>query len=330
MMPVRPAPSSRSVSSCWRKLQQAKPVDLHQVAARSRSTPSISDSPSRTNASRSSSAGRGRCSRNVRTSSGRVCRRPGEPIPTARWTSGRRRSRWKCRAADLSARMAVMVELARHVPGDVLHAKANDLVCHPARHHGDALSDQGIHRRGRQAVGLERLEVEDPARERHRPAFRRAAVEIGEQPALAARAVIGLVHQLTPQIGAHVLERTGIPHPRRHPVLHVVVAERHVAPVGRGHLPHPEQGATVLERRSGRTGRRLRPRRARASPGTAPPLRGAAPAASRPPAPGGARREPRDRAPDTRSRRGSSAATSTPTSSNSRRIVPVSVERGVS
>ena len=142
-----------------------------------------------------------------------------------------------------------VVELAGHVarecsgPG----AERSGRRRRPAPRH--PLGDQRVDRRGGQAVRLDGLEVQDlraPAARRDAPTVPRSR-SASSQP-FPRQSVVGLVHQLAPDVGAHVLERPGIPDPRRHLVLHVVVAQRDVAPLGRGQLPQAEQRAAVLGR----------------------------------------------------------------------------------
>jgi hypothetical protein len=74
----------------------------------------------------------------------------------------------------------------------------------------------------------------------------RAAVHIGQEPALAPGTVVHLVHQLSPQVRAHVVERAGVPHARGHPMLDMVVAQRDVTPLGGHQLVEIEHRAAVL------------------------------------------------------------------------------------
>src|SRR5207253_5159488 len=82
------------------EVHEAEAQELHQPPSSSLACPTYS-TPSRTNSARSRSASSGRCSRKSRTVSGSVCRRPGAPDASTRWTSGRRRSSWKWSARAL-------------------------------------------------------------------------------------------------------------------------------------------------------------------------------------------------------------------------------------
>ena len=272
MMPVSPAPSSSSVSSCWRKLQsRSRLICIRRRPGRARRA-SISPSPSRTNASRSSSAGQRTAARGSRAPARAASAAgPGAPTPTVRWISGRRRSRWKCSAVGLEradgAWSSSRADVARNVAAR--GAGRSCRRCRPApRATRSAMSAST--RRGGEPVGLDRLEVEDRARERHRRAARPCRGR--DRPAASPcprEPCSRLVRQLAPEVGAHVLERAGVPDARRHLVLHVVVAERDVAPLVRRQLLRGRAARRRTRPRSGRTGRRPRPRRAAPAPGAA-------------------------------------------------------------
>ena len=166
--------------------------------------------------------------------------------------------------------------------------------------------------------------------ERHRAPLDASRAPGRRAASPSRRSVVGLVHQLAPDVGAHVLERARVPDARRHPVLDVIVPQRHVAPLGRAPAPGGRAARRRTRRRSGRTGTRLRSRRAARARDGARRRPAGAPAACRPPAPGAARRGPTGRAPDRPAGVARRVATSTPSSSKSRRIEPVSVDRGVS
>ena len=139
-----------------------------------------------------------------------------------------------------------VVELPRHVPGNVLDAEAHDLVGDAAAAPRHPLGDERVDGRGLDSVGLDGLEVEDLAGQWHRAPLRGSPVEVHQQPAFASRAVVRLVHQLAPEVGAHVLERARVPDARRHLVLYVVVPERDVAPLVRRQLLEAERCPAVL------------------------------------------------------------------------------------
>ena len=84
-----------------------------------------------------------------------------------------------------------------------------------------------VHRGGGQPVRLGGLQVQDLSQaggnsatlRRCRGRDRRAASPCPVNP------WSGLVHELAPQVGTHVLRRAGIPDPRRDPMLHVIMPE---------------------------------------------------------------------------------------------------------
>ncbi len=75
-------------------------------------------------------------------------------------------------------------------------------------------------------------------------------VEIHQQPGLSRDALLRFLAQLTPRIGAHILQRPAVPGPRPELGADVVVPERHVAPLARPELVRTDDGAAVLHGRT--------------------------------------------------------------------------------
>ena len=185
-MPVRPAPSSSSVFSCWRKLAEPQAVDLHQPPPdRARRRPSGSRRAARTPRGRARPAAAGARDRS-RTSSGSVCRRPGRAdadgavdlgpaevevkmqrggLERADGRRGRARAR---RAAGCSWTRRRTI-LSATPPGTAATRSAMSALTAAADSPSASIGSRSRISRA----------------ERHRAALHGAAVEIGQQPALA-------------------------------------------------------------------------------------------------------------------------------------------------
>jgi hypothetical protein len=139
-----------------------------------------------------------------------------------------------------------MVQLPGHVAGNVVHPEPDDLVSNPTCNRLEPLGDHRVQRAGGFPIAANRFQVQDVAGARHAFSLDPAAVQIGQQPTLARRAVLLLLDQLAPQIGAHILEGAGVPGMPRHPMLDVVMTERHVGPVLGSELIQADERTTVI------------------------------------------------------------------------------------
>jgi len=129
-----------------------------------------------------------------------------------------------------------VVDLAGHVPRDVAHHLAHDLVVDAAGDARDVGPERGLDVGGGQSAPGNRREVDQRARRRDRMEGPLASGQVVLEEPLAGELGRLLLGQLAPRVGAGVLQRSAVERVGRHLAEHVIVPEGDVRPARRPQL----------------------------------------------------------------------------------------------